>query len=420
MNVIIVDDLFEGKSYYHKIGFHVNQNKMVYPENTQVFTLERGILRYREPKEIFSTLYVDSIEEARKKFENILTPIEVTSNYFIGTDDYSKKWKFQQKDYFHWKQVASISIGHSHKSVYYQGDIYSFYGADIFHFSDHIQKFNTKTHKIESINTLENRPGGRNHQSCEIYGDNVIFFGGFDREFKNDLWIFNLSKIEWRQIKGDLVPSERRYHSSVIAGDQMYIFGGEHRFDQHINDLWVFDCKNLKWKELNKSNIAPDPRRYSSLVHIDSRLYLFAGRDDDKRMNDLWEYDLLKNQWNQLKCNGDVPKERSGHCAIAYKSSMFICGGNNGDQPLELDFYEYNTVTKMWKMIVTTGTIMGRYWHQCNLIDDYIYLSKGKTDEEEVFGDVWRMRLPLPITTTSIQNMIYLKKENFTDVEILF
>lgn len=43
----------------------------------------------------------------------------------------------------------------------------------------------------------------------------------------NDTWIFNLDKLEWREITtfGN-IPSPRYFHTSCIYMDNMYIFGG--------------------------------------------------------------------------------------------------------------------------------------------------------------------------------------------------
>lgn len=429
MNIILVDDLFKAVAYYKKIGFLFHQFKMIYPQSSIIFTLKQESFKYEEPKDVFATIYTENLLDIKKKLENNILITQITEKFLICIDDYGKMWKFEEREYFHWKKVMDIDVGYAHGSVVYKKMIYSIYGAGLFdHFFDYIFQYDIKSNKmnLSSQKFPQQAPSKRNYPSCEIFGNQVYLFGGYDinRSFKDDLWILNMNTFEWKFINVNERPPCRRYHSSTTLGNQMFIFGGETAIDVHINDLWVLNVKTLKWKRL-ESNLTPPARRYASLVTIDSNLLLFGGRNDDFRMNDLWEYDTIKNSWRIIEALGDIPKKRSGHSAVAYKSSMYIIGGNNGDNPLEMEMFEYNTITRLWKRIMTTGNIKGRVWHQCNLIDDCIYLTKGQTVDNSLtsshnfYGDVWRIKLELPITSSSIQNQIYIKKENFCDVIFL-
>ena len=55
----------------------------------------------------------------------------------------------------------------------------------------------------------------------------MIISGG--EAFSNDLddtWILDLRDYSWYEVKTEVKPCARRFHSSAILGDYLYIFGG--------------------------------------------------------------------------------------------------------------------------------------------------------------------------------------------------
>jgi hypothetical protein len=49
----------------------------------------------------------------------------------------------------------------------------------------------------------------------------------------------------WRKIKAEGVsPPPRRYHSSVLHDNKLWIFGGSKGKDSVLDDLWAYDFGN--------------------------------------------------------------------------------------------------------------------------------------------------------------------------------
>ncbi len=95
----------------------------------------------------------------------------------------------------------------------------------------------------------------RTNHTASIYGDKLFVFGGKDQHEKLPKYTFyclNLSSInpsEWGILDLNHVgfmPSKRWGHSSTVVNDQMIIYGG-HDDKQFLNDLWIYNFgKNMK------------------------------------------------------------------------------------------------------------------------------------------------------------------------------
>ena len=80
-------------------------------------------------------------------------------------------------------------------------------------------------------------------------GKSIFVFGGrmgtsIDEKLLNDLWTFDTDSKTWSEVevKGD-VPSPRSFHSSVVVGECIYVFGGCPA-EGRQSDLHLFDSKN--------------------------------------------------------------------------------------------------------------------------------------------------------------------------------
>ena len=64
----------------------------------------------------------------------------------------------------------------------------------------------------------------------------------------DDLWVFDFRSSKWRQIKTDATkskPCARRFHTSVLLGNQFYVIAGCYGKYRSIGDIWKIDLTNL-------------------------------------------------------------------------------------------------------------------------------------------------------------------------------
>lgn len=83
----------------------------------------------------------------------------------------------------------------------------------------------------------------------------------------------------------------------------------------------------------------PSPRYFHSSVVYGDCLYLFGGYNGTERLQDLYEFNFKKSRWEQIEALL-APSGRSSLVAQVYSNSMYIFGGYNGSVVLN-DFHEF-------------------------------------------------------------------------------
>jgi len=218
-----------------------------------------------------------------------------------------------------------------------------------------------------------------------IYNGKFYVFSGWyrnrmngERIWLNDLWCYDFTTCEWRQIHGrdpdagytsrSTIPGVRYGCKGVIHGEKLYIFGGHGNYSDH-NDLWEFDLKEESWTCLQDDNFtsgSPLPR-YGSMLETDGEyLYLFGGRsrtDYTDSFNDFWRYDLMKDKWSCIaedvtKYGGPTYRGKFAH-AITDKNLLIFGGEKDLDSrfpnivPHSDELWSCNLTNKQWKLLTS-------------------------------------------------------------------
>lgn len=81
-------------------------------------------------------------------------------------------------------------------------------------------------------------------------------------------------------------PSSRYFHSSVLYGNKLFIYGG-YSGQSRLSDLCAYDFDTNRWSEVDSRGHIPSGR--SSLVAqvYENYLYIFGGYDGERVMNDM-------------------------------------------------------------------------------------------------------------------------------------
>jgi hypothetical protein len=115
----------------------------------------------------------------------------------------------------------------------------------------------------------------------------LIFFGGEYFNGKtvamyNDLFFYNVDKLEFRKICNTIGPNPRSSHQVAITpAGLLFLWGGEFISPNessffHYKDFWMMDLKTLQWEEI-QSTIRPSPRSGHRMVVWKHFLVLFGG-----------------------------------------------------------------------------------------------------------------------------------------------
>ena len=179
----------------------------------------------------------------------------------------------------------------------------------------------------------------------ESTGD-VLVFGGLitesdPRQYTNELWMLDFSKLQWcmPEVKG--TPPKRRYgHASCSVGNRVFYYGGKDKDTFHsdvlILEQSVLGYKSFHWVVLDVDGVTP--RTGHSLSYISGRLFLFGGFAVDTYVGDVDVFDLKRKVWagDEGKTDDDILIENkdglySAHSMVATSDKLLVFGGRFSD-----------------------------------------------------------------------------------------
>ena len=99
-----------------------------------------------------------------------------------------------------------------------------------------IYNFNSKYWK--KINFIEG-PSKRTTRNGILFRNSLLFFGGFDGDYTQDLWDFDLIEFKWKRIFLKNMPSPRCAHVFCFDERNLYVHGGEASDFSSLNDLFI-------------------------------------------------------------------------------------------------------------------------------------------------------------------------------------
>lgn len=246
-----------------------------------------------------------------------------------------------------------------------------------------------------TVKNNHNRPSHRDGHSAVYYPklDVMIIFGGQSEKYCNDTHVLDFKSSCWRPINafGD-VPCGRYYHSGVLHGDSMIVFGGEKRMDTYLNDLYILDLKDYCWTRIDSNEQDIPGKRYNHSACIyDSKMFIFGGYGGKVRYNDLWQFDINTKVWKLVDCCGEIPGEMSGHSANVIGDEMFIFGGGR-NHVYYSKLYRYNFHTREFQIVESRGDIPEpRGYHKMVVYKGDLYLFGGDS-KLKYFDDMFRVR----------------------------
>ncbi|CAG9970986.1 unnamed protein product [Clonostachys byssicola] len=177
--------------------------------------------------------------------------------------------------------------------------------------------------------------------------NNLLLFGGeyFNgslAQFYNDLFIYNISRDEWRCVTSPNAPLPRSGHAWTRASNpnHVYLFGGEFSSPKqgtfhHYSDFWRLEPATREWTkiEVKGKDKSPPARSGHRMTYWKHYIILFGGFQDTsnqtKYLADLWIFDTINFVWispvlppAQLK-----PDARSSFTLLPHEQGAVLYGG---------------------------------------------------------------------------------------------
>eukprot|EP00930_Biecheleria_cincta_P049400 TRINITY_DN34610_c0_g1_i1.p1 TRINITY_DN34610_c0_g1~~TRINITY_DN34610_c0_g1_i1.p1 ORF type:complete len:607 (-),score=99.85 TRINITY_DN34610_c0_g1_i1:24-1844(-) len=235
-------------------------------------------------------------------------------------------------------------------------------------------------------------PSTKNHTATPV-GHEVYVFGGYDgQKNHNELYVFDLVAMEWRQpIVDGPKPSGRNGHSATLlhGGDQIFILGGWlGNGPLAAGDMHLLNLNPLKWVPPKFSGEPPGPCNMHTADLVGKNLLVFRGGDGRAYLNDLHGLDLDTNTWYSVKTSGEQPPPRANHASAVDDFKLYIFGGWDGSKRLN-DLYVLDNRDNVWTMLKTSGYApQARAGMTLSIIRDNLYLFGGSGHTTRCFNDV--------------------------------
>lgn len=187
--------------------------------------------------------------------------------------------------------------------------------------------------------TLAASPSSRN----EILLFGGEYFDGSSAIFYNDLLVYLIDRVEWRQVTSPNSPLPRSGHAWCRGGNTggIYLFGGEFSSPKqgtfyHYNDFWHLDTASREWTRIEPrggKGRSPPARSGHRMTYFKNYILLFGGFQDTsqqtKYLQDLWIYDCKENLWHEAKLTAasQKPDARSSFSFLPHETGAVIYGG---------------------------------------------------------------------------------------------
>mmetsp|Transcript_70402 Transcript_70402/g.155742 ORF Transcript_70402/g.155742 Transcript_70402/m.155742 type:complete len:553 (-) Transcript_70402:123-1781(-) len=235
-------------------------------------------------------------------------------------------------------------------------------------------------------------PSTKNH-TATLVGNEVHVFGGYDgQKNHNELYVFEIVLMEWRQpqVHG-LKPSGRNGHSATLlyGGSQILILGGWlGNGPLAAGDMHLLHLSPLRWAQPNFAGEPPGPCNMHTADLVGRNLLVFRGGDGRAYLNDLHGLDLDSNSWYPVKTSGEQPPPRANHASAVDDFRLYIFGGWDGTKRLN-DLYMLDTRDMVWSLLKPTGCApQARAGMTLSIIRDCLYLFGGSGHTTRCFNDV--------------------------------
>mmetsp|Transcript_17705 Transcript_17705/g.49009 ORF Transcript_17705/g.49009 Transcript_17705/m.49009 type:complete len:548 (+) Transcript_17705:68-1711(+) len=235
-------------------------------------------------------------------------------------------------------------------------------------------------------------PSTKNHTATPV-GDEVYVFGGYDgQKNHNDLYVFDIHTMEWRQPQvGGIKPSGRNGHSATLIehGTQILILGGWlGNGPLAAGDMHLLNLSPLKWVQPTFTGEPPGPCNMHTADLVGRLLLVFRGGDGRAYLNDLHGLDLDTHGWYSVKTTGEQPPPRANHASAVDDFRLYIFGGWDGTKRLN-DLYVLDTRDMIWSLLRPTGCApQARAGMTLSIIRDCLYLFGGSGHTTRCFNDV--------------------------------
>uniref|UniRef100_A0AC35U208 Kelch motif family protein n=1 Tax=Rhabditophanes sp. KR3021 TaxID=114890 RepID=A0AC35U208_9BILA len=232
---------------------------------------------------------------------------------------------------------------YGHTVVEYKDKIYLWGGRnDVMLSSDVLHEYDPANNEWKVIRVSGRCPPARDGHTAVVWDDKMVVFGGFEelhQLFSQDVFIFDFKTCVWSelQITNGSKPTHRDFHTSVILGDEMFVWGGRSDAmglfhsgkDLYFNNVHILNLRTAEWTVVYSGRNGPSGRRSHSAFSYNNIMYIFGGFNSEYNIhyNDIHAYDPVLMTWKEISPIGVCPSVRRRQCTIMVGDKVYLFGG---------------------------------------------------------------------------------------------
>jgi hypothetical protein len=227
-------------------------------------------------------------------------------------------------------------------------------------------------------------------------GSSAYMFGGCSFANITNVFIkYSPKESSAIQVVTSRYPSPRRLMNAslVSISGSLYLFGGMYE-EIRYNELWKFDIKKVQWFRLKYYGKIPSPRSHHSAGSDGETMIIFGGRDSISLFNDAYSFNTITLTWNELPYTDRNPSARFGACLMVSLPLIYMYGGE-GASSFSVALWRYNMSDSTWFPYEDSygfqpGTMQG-----CDLSEDgeIVSILYGTADADKPLGYIQRFNL---------------------------
>jgi hypothetical protein len=218
-------------------------------------------------------------------------------------------------------------------------------------FSTFGSRYNPNTNTWTNLPTL-NAPSQRQNYTMIWDGTRMIVWGGSFGSGLNTGAFYDPTTNLWTPMSTTGAPSARSFHTAVWdnVSNRMIVWGGFISGTGVINTGGLYNPSLNVWSGATSLTNAPTPRLFHSAVLAGTEMIIYGGSDQFAFVtNDGGRYNPSSNSWIQTSTIGASNIHK--HAASWTGTEMIVSGGNisdNSNSPSSTLTRSYNPATNAW------------------------------------------------------------------------
>uniref|UniRef100_A0A061SA78 Acyl--binding domain-containing protein 4-like n=1 Tax=Tetraselmis sp. GSL018 TaxID=582737 RepID=A0A061SA78_9CHLO len=240
------------------------------------------------------------------------------------------------------------------------------------------------------------------HAMAAVDGKLLLVGGNCGGRYLNDVWILDLSSLEWvptmysggKQAPGPppssgpdtppppqptLPPSAG--HAVVPWASSLLAVGGLTKAKHKSDELVVhsLETRAMAWSLLEPSGTPPPQLGGHTATIIGSCLYVFGGEDNSRRLSDeLFVLDLESMVWSKPETKGRKPSPRCAHVAAGFGGRYLLIFGGGSVAHCYQDLHVLDVEDMSWSVPAAAGQAPSpRAGHAAAMLGNMWYIAGG-------------------------------------------